>query len=87
MKRKIQATVRVTQVVETLSNDDDVHDQPAGDYTLIALFEQTKPLDEEGETNETETDTAILDEFHSTIAIGCLDDFEIEIIHREFIDE
>jgi hypothetical protein len=54
--------ITVIQISEHLEKDDDLIDNPAGEYPWDA-----------------ENSEMALDEFHRTIPIGCLDDFEVDI--------
>jgi hypothetical protein len=60
--------IKVTQIVNDLSDGDDRAFLPAGENRLGAWSEYS---------------FASLDEFHRTIPIGCLEDFEIEVVEGE----
>lgn len=63
--------VRVKQLVKRLSDSDDREEQPAGSEGLGSTKDYpVDAMDEE----------AALDEFHHTIPIGCLEDFEITVL-------
>lgn len=66
--------VRVRQVVEELSDGDDQVEMPAGSGGLGSeeLYDDHPPGTEDPE--------AILDWFHSTVPIGALEDFEIDVV-------
>lgn len=84
----VQGVVRVEQLVDTLSDGADRQAKPAGvhgngsvvDYRLLVSYEQTRGPDWRNDVGETEAETAILDEFHRTIPIGCLDDFKFTVL-------
>lgn len=69
MIKEWKVKVKVTQVVDELSDHDDKKDQPEGEYD----FEVSAHCeDDAGER--------ALDEFSLTIPIGCLDDFDIDVV-------
>ena len=65
-KSKIEVFINVEQDSEVLSNADDRLENPVGSYTYTVMA-----------STEREAIRTALDEFHSSVSIGCLDDFEI----------
>jgi len=61
-----KVVVEVKQAVKKLSNWDDRNDKPMGKYEYLIKGR-----------NKADAMMQALDEFHDTISIGCLDDFEI----------
>jgi hypothetical protein len=75
---KISGTVRVTQLVEELSDGDDQDELPAGNDGKGSYADYE--VDSGVADFHVDPEELLLDEFHETHAIGCLDDFHIEVI-------
>jgi len=65
-KYKIKVSVKQLCETESLTDPDDKIDQPSGDY----IFEKTA-------NNREQASELALDEFHLTVPIGCLEDYDI----------
>lgn len=65
------ALVTCIQLVpdEELQDGEDFDSSPAGEYTFCS-----------GKPTKAEAYEDILDQFHSTIPIGCLEDFDVEVL-------
>ena len=84
---KAAGTVRLTQIVKELSDSDDIEEYSWAtkkgayeDYDVETSYEPTRPEGEKDADGETEVEKALLDEFHETNPISCLDDFTVELI-------
>lgn len=71
--------VRVTQLAAELEDPDDRIDLPAGDRGR-GSFRDYEIADSTLDWANEKASDAILDAFHNTVAIGCLDDFTVEIV-------
>lgn len=72
--------MRVTQVVERLSDSDDRLELPAGPEGPGSFRDYEAPED-------CQTEDEVLDWFHSTIPIGALDDFQFDVLSEEQIQD
>ena len=66
--------VVLTQATASLSNRDDKQDLPAGKEGLNSYKAYVAPS-----SLSDKSDEAVLDWFHSTVPIGCLEDFEWDV--------
>lgn len=68
--------IRLTQVVDELSDSDDQNDMPAGRDGNGSYFDYQVPIDIDNEDDA-------LDWFHGEIPIGCLEDFVVDVVERK----
>lgn len=80
---EVRGTVRVTQEVQALGDSDDEDALPAGPDGVGSYrdYEFTINVPSVGSKEDDEMiEELLLDEFHETVPIGCLQDFDIEVV-------